>query len=52
LGQKIQEFTPIDNTEITGLLVDDRKRTMISVGWSKKIVTYIDIDYDVNIIKF
>ena len=45
-GQLIQLFEPIDDSEITGLIVNQRKKLMISVGWSKKIVTYTDISFD------
>ena len=45
-GQLIHNFQPIDESEITGLIVNDKKRQIISVGWSKKIITYCDSAFD------
>ncbi len=50
-GQLIQLFEPVDESEITGLIVDDKKRQLISVGWSKKIITYTKIFDDVKKIR-
>jgi hypothetical protein len=45
-GQLINNFQPIDESEITGLIVNDKKRQIIAVGWSKKIITYCDSTFD------
>lgn len=31
---------------MTGLVVNDKKRIIFSVGWSKKIVSYLNVSYE------
>ncbi len=46
-GQLMQLFEPFDDSEITSLSYVDKKRTLISVGLSRKIVLYTDVSYEV-----
>ncbi len=45
-GFCIQDFERIDENEITGLLINEKQRRLLSVGWSKKIVSYTDVSYE------
>jgi WD40 repeat protein len=42
---------PVDDQEVTGVIVLDDKRLIITVGWSRKIVKYSDIQSDTVIVK-
>ena len=46
-GQAIQIFEPLNDCEITGLVFVDKKRILLSVGSSRKIVVYSDVTFDV-----
>ena len=48
-GQTMQLFEPLDDSEINGLVYVDKKRMLVSVGSSKKVVLYTDVSFDVNI---
>lgn len=46
-GQLIQIFERTDDNEVTGLTVIEKQRILLSVGWSKKIATYTEINYEI-----
>lgn len=47
-GQAIQVFETFGDSEINGLSFLEKKRTLISVGSNKRIVTYNDVSFDVR----
>ena len=46
-GQPLQIFERSDESEVTSLTVMDKRRTLFAVGWSKKIATYSEINYEI-----
>lgn len=48
----MQTFDAFNDSEITGLTLLDKKRLMIVVGTNKKIITYTDINFDVNLFHY
>ena len=48
-GHNINQFEPIAEAEITGLVSLGKKKGMLAVGWSRKIAFYDDRDSDVSI---
>lgn len=45
-GHCIQDFKRIDDKEVTGLVVNSNARSILTVGWSKKIVSYLNVSYE------
>ena len=45
-GYCIQDFERIDDKEVTGVIVNPNNRVILSVGWSKKIVSYTNVMYE------
>ena len=46
-GQLLQNFEAIDDCEVAGLSVNDKKQYLASVGWSKSIAFYSGFSFDV-----
>ena len=48
-GNCLHELDAVDDAEVTGV-ASFHENTIISVGWSRKIVTYDDSDTDVRLV--
>lgn len=48
-GHMVQSFETKSDFEITGLTLVDRKRLMIVVGTNRKIISFIDLKFEVNL---
>lgn len=46
-GNLIQSFETKSDSEITGLNLIDRKRLMIAVGTNKKIISFLNLKFEV-----
>jgi len=43
----LQNFGALDNSEVTGLSINDKKQHLVSVGWNKAIAFYSGFSFDV-----